>query len=145
MDKLTSRRVNGIKQGYWSPAKKEELVQRLGAYESTELTPEEIVAMKSGGTVKTWTGVRRWMGRWHDAQREQPDMTGQDWVLGVVNGEYKTPAGGTVIYIDAIERVSYDSELGWWMEDWPSIEKVRVSWWTEMPSAPGRTEEHGQA
>ena len=31
--KLTSERVNGIKSGYWSPAKKEELTQKLGAIE----------------------------------------------------------------------------------------------------------------
>ena len=33
MAKLTSERVNGIRSGYWSPAKKEELAQRLGALE----------------------------------------------------------------------------------------------------------------
>lgn len=33
MAKLTSVRVNGIRSGYWSPAKKEELVQRLGDLE----------------------------------------------------------------------------------------------------------------
>lgn len=43
MNRLTHQRVNGIKSGYWSAAKKEELVQRLAAYENTGLTPEEIV------------------------------------------------------------------------------------------------------
>lgn len=33
MAKLTSTRVNGIRSGYWSPAKKEELAQRLGDLE----------------------------------------------------------------------------------------------------------------
>lgn len=33
MAKLTSARVSGIKTGYWSPAKKDDLVQRLGAIE----------------------------------------------------------------------------------------------------------------
>lgn len=33
MSKLTSERVNGIKAGYWSAAKKDELVQKLGAIE----------------------------------------------------------------------------------------------------------------
>lgn len=33
MAKLTSERVNGIRSGYWSPSKKEELAQRLGALE----------------------------------------------------------------------------------------------------------------
>lgn len=42
MERLTSQRCNGIKNGYWSTAKKDELVQRLGRYEDIGLTPEEI-------------------------------------------------------------------------------------------------------
>ena len=33
MSKLTSERMNGIRTGYWSPAKKDELTQRLGMIE----------------------------------------------------------------------------------------------------------------
>lgn len=32
-ERLTSRRVNGIKSGYWTAANKEEVVQRLGELE----------------------------------------------------------------------------------------------------------------
>lgn len=46
MERLTSPRSNGIKEGYWSPAKKEELVQRLAAYENTGCTPEDIRELK---------------------------------------------------------------------------------------------------
>lgn len=49
MERLTSPRCSGIKSGYWSTAKKDELVQRLGQYEEYEdtgLTPEEIRRMK---------------------------------------------------------------------------------------------------
>lgn len=42
MERLTHKRSNGIKSGYWSPAKKEELVQRLAAYENTGVTLEEL-------------------------------------------------------------------------------------------------------
>lgn len=42
MNRLTHHRENGIKEGYWSPATKEELVQRLAMYENTGLEPEEI-------------------------------------------------------------------------------------------------------
>lgn len=42
MQRLTHERNNGIKSGYWSPEKKEVLVQRLAAYENTGLEPEEI-------------------------------------------------------------------------------------------------------
>lgn len=33
MPNLTSRRSSGVKTGYWSPAKKDDLVQRLGPIE----------------------------------------------------------------------------------------------------------------
>lgn len=33
-ERMTSERVNGIKSGYWSTARKEELVQRLAEYEN---------------------------------------------------------------------------------------------------------------
>ena len=46
MERLTAPRCNGIKSGYWSTAKKDDLVQRLGQYEDTGLTPEEIKALE---------------------------------------------------------------------------------------------------
>lgn len=33
MARLTHERVSGIKTGYWSPAKKDELIQKLGPIE----------------------------------------------------------------------------------------------------------------
>lgn len=51
MKRLTNKRCNGIKEGYWSQAKKEELVQRLAAYEDTGLEPEEIQQYRAIGTV----------------------------------------------------------------------------------------------
>jgi hypothetical protein len=42
MERLTAPRCSGIKSSYWSTAKKDELVQRLGQYEDTGLTPEKI-------------------------------------------------------------------------------------------------------
>lgn len=33
MERLTHKRCNGIKTGYWSAAKKDELIQRLAMYE----------------------------------------------------------------------------------------------------------------
>ena len=46
MTRMTYERVNGIKHGYWSPHKKEDLVQQLGAYEDTGLTPQEVEKLK---------------------------------------------------------------------------------------------------
>ncbi len=45
MKRLTHERMNGIKTGYWSPNKKQELVDALAAYENTRLTPEQIIEM----------------------------------------------------------------------------------------------------
>ena len=42
MDRLTHPRSNGIKAGYWSPEKKDELIQRLAAYEDSGLMPEDV-------------------------------------------------------------------------------------------------------
>ncbi len=42
MERLTHKRCNGIKIGYWSPSKKQDLVDRLAAYEDTELTVEQV-------------------------------------------------------------------------------------------------------
>ena len=47
MERLTHKRVNGIKPGYWSNAKKDELIARLAEYEDTEKTPEEIKEFES--------------------------------------------------------------------------------------------------
>jgi len=41
-ERLTHERVNGINHGYWSAAKKDELIERLAAYENTGFSPEEI-------------------------------------------------------------------------------------------------------
>ena len=39
MERLTHQRCNGIAQGYWSPAKKEKLVQCLARFENIEPDP----------------------------------------------------------------------------------------------------------
>ena len=49
MERLTHERVNGIKTGYWSPEKKETLVNALAEYEGTGLTPEEIKMLNGKG------------------------------------------------------------------------------------------------
>lgn len=45
MQRLTHERSNGIKTGYWSPEKKEDLVARLAEYENTGLAPDEIESL----------------------------------------------------------------------------------------------------
>lgn len=45
MNRLTHERTNGIKSGYWSQAKKDELIARLAQYENTGLEPGIIADM----------------------------------------------------------------------------------------------------
>lgn len=52
MERLTHPRSSGIKTKYWSPNKKDELVERLTAYEDTDLTPQEIYSLKAGTILK---------------------------------------------------------------------------------------------
>jgi hypothetical protein len=52
MERLTHPRSSGIKTKYWSPNKKDELVERLAAYEDTDLTPQEIYSLKAGTILK---------------------------------------------------------------------------------------------
>ena len=62
MNRLTHERCNGIKTGYWSPEKKEELVKALAAYENTELTPGEIIELKERDTEKEPAEVNKNFG-----------------------------------------------------------------------------------
>lgn len=52
MERLTHERCNGIKTGYWSPEKKDELVKALAEYENTGLTPDQIQTLKERDTPK---------------------------------------------------------------------------------------------
>ena len=49
MERLTHKRNNGVKDGYWSPNKKDELVTRLARYENTGLEPEELKQLQHDG------------------------------------------------------------------------------------------------
>ena len=46
MKRLTQKRANGIKIGYWSAGKKDDLVARLAEYEDTGLEPAEVLLLK---------------------------------------------------------------------------------------------------
>ena len=62
MNRLTHERCNGIKTGYWSPEKKDELVKALAAYENTGLTPDQIQELKERDTAKAPTEVDEYFG-----------------------------------------------------------------------------------
>ena len=73
MERLTHPRSSGIKTGYWSPNKKEELINRLAEYEDTGLRPQEIYELKAGTILKS-------MGmQWIPVDERLPDT--DDYVL----------------------------------------------------------------
>lgn len=42
MERLTHIRLDGLKTGYWSPSNKQDLIDRLAAYEDSGLMPEDV-------------------------------------------------------------------------------------------------------
>ena len=66
MERLTHKRVNGIQDGYWSPMKKQGLVDALAAYENTELDPEQITELKERDTAKA---PEEFDGHWYKCPR----------------------------------------------------------------------------
>ena len=64
IERLTHKRVNGIREGYWSPNKKQELIDRLAVYENTGVDPEQIRDLKERDTAKAViiTGYNRAVG-----------------------------------------------------------------------------------
>ena len=58
MERLTHKRENGIKRGYWSPNKKQELVDRLAMYEDRE-------DAKDAGENRIEILYLNELGRWH--------------------------------------------------------------------------------
>ncbi len=111
MERMTHMRCNGIKSGYWSPEKKENLVQRLAEYENTGLEPEEIAE-----AVRKWVPVAEGL------------PLGDECVLIQVNGTYKN-----VTYENAILTGAYFEDEGWIIDEEPEWEKPEVVAWMYLP------------
>lgn len=47
MERLTHPRSSGIKTGYWSHSNKQDLIDRLAAYEDSGLMPEDVKTLVS--------------------------------------------------------------------------------------------------
>lgn len=92
MERLTHPRSSGIKTGYWSPNKKDELVERLAAYEDIGLTPEEIERLKE-------------QHRWIPVKERLPEK--DDFVLVTVSGTYNH-----LTFSDALQLASYTEMMG---------------------------------
>lgn len=110
--RLTARRVNGIRTGYWSPAKKDALIDRLADYEETGCTPEEIYAMlaSKGGT-------------WIDPETALP-IFGERVLVARVKDPNELPV---------VEQATRGLN-GWWKVYGTNAKRILA--WMPMPKAP---------
>ena len=113
MERLTHPRSSGIKTGYWSPNKKDELVERLAAYEDTGLTPEEIERLKE-------------QHRWIPVEERLPEE--DTIVLLTVSGLYSC-----ITFSDAIELGNLCSDGEWFIEGYPDWDDPNVTAWMPLP------------
>ena len=122
MERLTHPRSSGIKTGYWSPNKKEELINRLAEYEDTGMTPQEIYSLKAGTIIKA-------MGReWIPVDERLPENP-DEIVLVQVSGR---PAKNIEL-IDACQLAQYNPEEGWILEMYPYWEDAHPVAWMTLP------------
>ena len=122
MERLTHERNSGIKTGYWSPNKKEELVCRLAEYEDTELTPQEVYELKAGTIIKV---IRR---EWIPVDERLPENP-DELVLVQVSGR---PVKN-IEFIDAFKIANYVPEEGWILEMYPYWEDAHPVAWMTLP------------
>lgn len=120
MERLTHPRNSGIKTGYWSPNKKDELIERLAAYEDTDLTPQEIYSLKAGTILKA---LRT---EWIPVKERLPEK--DDFVLVTVSGTYNH-----LTFSDALQLASYTEDDGWFIESYPEWDDPNVIAWMPLP------------
>lgn len=113
MERLTHPRSSGIKTGYWSPNKKDELIERLAVYEDTGLTPEEIERLKE-------------QHRWIPVEERLPEE--DTIVLLTVSGLYSC-----ITFSDAIELGNLCSDGEWFIEGYPDWDDPNVTAWMPLP------------
>lgn len=114
MERLTHKRSNGIKEGYWSPNKKEELVMRLAEYENTGLSPADVGEL------------RRQQDRWISVEERLPE--GDEFVLATVSGIYNN-----ITFSSAIQLAGYCEDDGWFIEGYPDWDAPEVIAWKPLP------------
>lgn len=132
MERLTHERNNGIKTGYWSLAKKEELAQRLAAYEDTGLDPEQIRELDELYAEKCKELAKH---RWIPVTERLPEDE-EHLVLIQVSGKLE----GNIMLEDAITMASYNVADGWILEMYPEWEDAHPVAWMPLPEPYGGKE-----
>lgn len=127
MERLTHPRSSGIKTGYWSPNKKDELIERLAAYEDTDLTPQEIYSLKAGTILKA---LRT---EWIPVEERLPEE--DVIVLVTVSGFYSH-----FTFSNTIELGNLCSDGSWFIEGYPDWDNPEVTAWMPLPE-PYQSEE----
>lgn len=158
MERLTSKRCSGIKQGYWSPHPKEEVVQRLGAYEDTGITLEDMkrafdedAVLKLAGQVLGVepSSLRGTVSRWISVADRLPESNHKNNHVGDVLC-YVPPRNGchqSGLYIGKLCFVAADDGSGnfwgrpmpesdWTLWGWGYFEKPVVTHWMPLPEPP---------
>ena len=120
MERLTHPRSSGIKTGYWSPNKKDELIERLAAYEDTDLTPQEIYSLKTGTILKA---LRT---EWIPVEERLPEE--DVIVLVTVSGFYSH-----FTFSNTIELGNLCSDGSWFIEGYPDWDNPEVTAWMPLP------------
>lgn len=126
MGRLTHKRSNGIKEGYWSPNKKEELVKRLAEYENTGLSPADVEELRRQQDSHRWIPVKERL----------PE--GDEFVLATVSGIYNN-----ITFSSAIQLAGYYETEGWFIEGYPDWDDPDVIAWQPLPKSyrPERSKE----
>ena len=123
MKRLTQKRVNGIKLGYWSTSKKEELVVRLAAYEDTGLEPEEVLQLKKEFSKHQWIFIEERL-----PEPEKLILVSFDNFDLPMIGRYTEINGGGVFHVgDSDESfIEHDLYVNAWMPLPESYRKERT-------------------
>lgn len=129
MERLTHKRSNGIKSGYWSPVKKEELVQRLAAYEDTGATPEQLkIIEEEYSRMAHELAMLRQQNQWIPVSERLPQDP-NELVLTMVSGK---PARNITLE-KAYEIALYNPDDGWILEMYPEWEDAQPIAWMPLP------------
>ena len=116
MMRFTHERSSGIKTGYWSPHKKDELIERLAEYENTGMRPQEIYRMKAGTILKAMEK------QWIPIEERLPEtddyilISFENFSIPIV-GRYEVDEEGGAFYEgdDDLTCASYELFANAWM------------------------------
>ena len=122
MERLTHKRLNGIRNGYWSPNKKQELVDRLADYENTDLDPEQVEHVKETAKKYLLEKAQGKAGGWIPVDERLPENNklvlvwarstargADEWSLGSYdNGFWALGSyGGSLVFPSQLEAVAW--------------------------------------